>query len=248
MVHSGNAVVHSTRKKWSTVGTECVFTPRRAVRIYRYQHGTFTYRFARYLGIPTGFCFSLAISVSARVGAVAISCGGIRNSQRYNDMSYSGTGQLYIAPQIPVVRQSSIFEHQCSAVLYTVLLHYYVTTSYLLDLATRYAGLQHEWAEICEEGGSLWTNQHPLQLQTISLLSAPTWWCRTLRRDRGLGHLGQPRLGYHDTSFIPKILVCLIFLHASTRISIRQENVLSCGIWVPFPPQLWSALNAKNIG
>ena len=33
----------------------------------------------------------------------------------------------------------------------------------------------------------------------LCLLSAPTWWRRTLRRDRGLGHLGQPCLGgYHD--------------------------------------------------
>ena len=32
----------------------------------------------------------------------------------------------------------------------------------------------------------------------LCLLSAPTWWRRTLRRDRSLGHLGQPRVDeYH---------------------------------------------------
>ena len=30
-VHSGNAAVHSTRRNWSSVGSECVFTPNSTV-------------------------------------------------------------------------------------------------------------------------------------------------------------------------------------------------------------------------
>ena len=64
------------------------------------------------------FYFSVAISVSVRLASC---CGNWLwryryryRYQRYSDRSYmcgTCTGQLYIAPQIPVVRQSSIFEH-----------------------------------------------------------------------------------------------------------------------------------------